>query len=693
MNNKPADGDSVPPTTVCQVDFQCEKNNKEHRTDEISTKRLIVRRGQVFNIKVTFIDGFNPKENKFKLFFETGPEPMISNETKLEVTVTKSINVKRWSAMISSSTSSELCLAISPSPRAKIGYHRFRLQHDYNQDVKYELGSFVILFNPWCSEDDVFLNSDPQRDEYVMNENGIIYVGSSNYISNISWNFGQFEEDILDICLKLLDQTPKYLKHPNKALKKRGSPVYVARTVSAMVNCNDDTGIILGKWSTPYSDGTSPGRWNGSIAILRQWNNSGCQAVRYGQCWVFAAVTCTVLRCLGIPTRVVTNFDSAHDTDANLSIDEYYHVEGFNTGESDDSIWNFHVWDESWMARTDLRVGYGGWQAVDATPQEESEGTYCCGPASITGIKEGEMDLSYDIPFVFAEVNARCVDWLVFEGGKKMMLEVDNLRVGHKISTKKCGSEEREDITSNYKYPDGSLQEAEVFKKANRMLDDPTPDKTLSMCLIPDLPTYNGKPVSVTMVVSNKTSEQKVCNLNFWAKKRKYNGVSENQCFKKHKQEITIPPNEVMKIPLKMNYKEYGLFPDIYNLMKLIALVTDVSTESSASAISDIALINPPLIIKIVTYSIVINTKVVVEISFQNIYPQTLKDCVLTLEGKGLIKGEKEIKVPNIAVNELKTVTCDFVPHKSGLKKLLVDFSCDKLQSVKGSLNITVQEK
>ena len=39
-----------------------------------------------------------------------------------------------------------------------------------------------------------------------------------------------------------------------------------------------------------------------------------------------------------------------------------------------DSIWNFHVWNDVWMSRPDLPVGYGGWQAVDATPQESSDG-------------------------------------------------------------------------------------------------------------------------------------------------------------------------------------------------------------------------------------------------------------------------------------------------------------------------------
>ena len=37
---------------------------------------------------------------------------------------------------------------------------------------------------------------------------------------------------------------------------------------------------------------------------------------------------------------------------------------------------NFHVWNEGWFKRPDLPAGYGGWQAFDATPQEESESMY-----------------------------------------------------------------------------------------------------------------------------------------------------------------------------------------------------------------------------------------------------------------------------------------------------------------------------
>jgi transglutaminase 1 len=86
----------------------------------------------------------------------------------------------------------------------------------------------------------------------------------------------------------------------------------------------------------------------------------------------------TVCRALGIPCRSVTNYVSAHDTNASLTVDKYFdrngeEIEGGPEGDCFDYCWNFHVWNEVWMTRPDLPSGYGGWQIIDATPQEASD--------------------------------------------------------------------------------------------------------------------------------------------------------------------------------------------------------------------------------------------------------------------------------------------------------------------------------
>lgn len=49
-------------------------------------------------------------------------------------------------------------------------------------------------------------------------------------------------------------------------------------------------------------------------------------------------------------------------------------------------------------------VGYDGWQAVDATPQEMSAGIMQCGPAPVKAIKNGETYIGSDTNFLFSEV-------------------------------------------------------------------------------------------------------------------------------------------------------------------------------------------------------------------------------------------------------------------------------------------------
>lgn len=68
-----------------------------------------------------------------------------------------------------------------------------------------------------------------------------------------------------------------------------------ASVLSCIVQINSlgDKGVLVGNWSDDYEDGVKPTVWKDSCSILRQWSSDGCRAVRYGQCWVFAAVACT----------------------------------------------------------------------------------------------------------------------------------------------------------------------------------------------------------------------------------------------------------------------------------------------------------------------------------------------------------------------------------------------------------------
>lgn len=72
----------------------------------------------------------------------------------------------------------------------------------------------------------------------------------------------------------------------------RGDPIRTARTISKLVNSNDDDGVLVGRWDGEYEDGTAPAAWPGSVPILEQFLETQ-QPVCYGQCWVFSGVATT----------------------------------------------------------------------------------------------------------------------------------------------------------------------------------------------------------------------------------------------------------------------------------------------------------------------------------------------------------------------------------------------------------------
>ncbi|KII60968.1 Protein-glutamine gamma-glutamyltransferase K [Thelohanellus kitauei] len=300
---------------------------------------------------------------------------------------------------------------------------------------------FILLFNPFCPDDDVYMPSEDELQEYVFNDATNIYMGTEDYIVPKSWDVGQFEACSVQAALMLLNCMPTVT---------RSRAFEVSRQLSALINSNDDNGILMGNWSGKYYDGTSPMSWDGSAAILAKYARTG-RPVKYGQCWVFCGVLCSVLRTIGIPCRCITNYCSLHDTDGSLKW-EIFLDENFNPiNNGGDSCWNFHCWNEAWMRRPDLGSEHDGWQVLDATPQERSGGLFRLGPASKTAVKNGLVELPYDVGFVYAEVNADKVFFLRQPDGTFKHYMVKKNELGRLVITKQALSDEYEDITKEYK--------------------------------------------------------------------------------------------------------------------------------------------------------------------------------------------------------------------------------------------------
>uniref|UniRef100_A0A6Q2ZJ85 Protein-glutamine gamma-glutamyltransferase 2 n=1 Tax=Esox lucius TaxID=8010 RepID=A0A6Q2ZJ85_ESOLU len=673
---------------IASWDLECEFNNTDHRTELNGTERLIVRRGQPFTVNLHLRSGaYQPGSSALDLTAETGPQPSDQYGTRASFGLTDQIDTSQWSAAVTSHMDM-VSLSICSPPDAPIGRWRLSL----GQAGQFE---FVLLYNPWCTGDMVYMEGEKELEEYVLAQDGIIFRGNSQYPIPTPWNFGQFEDGILDACLRILDMNPKCLRNPGKDASGRRNPIYVSRVISAMVNCNDDQGVLLGKWTNDYTDGVSPMSWRGSVEILRNWDRTACEPVRYGQCWVFAAVACSVSRALGIPSRVITNYQSAHDSNSNLIIELFVDENGQLMKNSRDMIWNYHCWIENWMTRPDLQTGFDGWQAVDPTPQEKSEGVYCCGPIPLKAIKQGEITYKYDGPFIFAEVNADVhTFWKLKDGRTKKV--ITTTKVGLKISTKSVGSDEREDITHLYKYPEGSEEERETFTKANHqnklLQQQDNAGLLINVKVSPEM--RKGCDFDVFAVVTNNTGSEKKCRLVFGSRAVSYNGILGGNCGFKDLLNSCVrlyQPLGKYLTPLRMNFSNYASHLTEDNLIRLAALLVDYSTQEAYLAVRNIVLVNPEIRVRILGEPKE-RRKLAAEITLQNPLSVPLLDCCFTVEGSNLTDGKIITERLDSAVEpgQDAKVKIYFTPTRSGLRKLVVDFDSNKLCHVKGYRNVII---
>ncbi|XP_028263237.1 protein-glutamine gamma-glutamyltransferase 2-like [Parambassis ranga] len=677
---------------ITDMDVRSRENNLAHRTREIDQERLIVRRGQPFYITLQCSDSLPPRHH-LELVLHLGKR----DEVVIKVQKERGAGDKWW--FDQQGAQDEILLTLHSPADAIIGQYRLAVLMMSSEGQileKMDKINFHMLFNPWCKDDVLYLPDEGLLQEYVINEDGVIYMGTWDYINSIPWNYGQFEDYVMDICFQVLDNSKEALKNSKMDTEHRSDPVYVSRVITAMVNANGDRGVLAGRWKEPYSEGVSPSHWTGSVPILQQWSKAGFRAVKYGQCWVFAAVACTVLRCLGIPTRLITNFSSAHDVDGNLSLDFLLdeRLESIESRDRQDSSWNFHCWVESWMKREDLPKGNDGWQVLDPTPQELSDGEFCCGPCPLTAIKEGNLGVKYDAPFIFAEVNADITYFIVQQDGRRQKIRVDQSSVGRNISTKSVYGDYREDVTLHYKYPEGSKQEREVYEKAGRRATEPTNHSVepgqLQLSIKHAKPVF-GTDFDVTVEIKNEGGTDAHAQLTMLVSAVTYSSFHRGEC-QRQTIAVSVPAHKVHREVLRLHYDDYARCASEHHLIRVRALLDAQGENEPIMTVANIPLSRPELLIQIPGKTVVWD-KVTAYISFINPLPVPLKRGVFTVEGAGLLSATQIHVDGDISPGQRVAVKLSFSPVRTGMRKLLVDFDSDRLKDVKGSTTVVVHKK
>jgi len=713
-------------------DWMISTNQEAHHTGEYENELLVLRRGQTFTVKATFQRKLSPEFDQIFLEFTTGPKPQLINNTKIRCPLVDELQSGSWGMKVVDEEEKEVeevkksaqeggedevvkktlhivTFEVNIPPKTVVGkYETFiefctKLEDGTTSKSRDHEPQLYIIFNPWCVDDEVYMEDEDERQEYCLADTGIIYRGSTRRQSPKYWNFGQFEAKILDCVLSLLDKDKRMANNPNKWMSRRANPVWVSRVIPYMVN----ELVLVGNWSGDYSGGTSPVKWNGSVKILTEHFDTQ-KPVMYGQCWVFSGVVTSALRALGIPTRSVTNFASAHDTEGSMTIDKYLDEDGEEVnGLSSDSVWNFHVWNESWMKRPDLPHGYDGWQAVDATPQEESLGLYQTGPAPITAIKNGEVYLGFETGFVFAEVNADRVTWIVTQdrndGNYVVSKKANQYRraVGKFISTKQVGKDARLDLTNDYKFREGSEEEREAFNKAHSFgsaldyhkgfLNLKEEGEGITIDIDELAQTFHGDDIKTNVNLTNDTPSPVTVNVSAVLYSTSYTGEKQRFIKRIKYTDVKIDGNGKVTQAFEAGFKDYHGKMSKHQSFRLTVAVKVQETNEVFADDAEFDLENKDIVsIEVEDEELIVGKTYTVKVKLENPLPVKMNGIEITLEGPGLSYPVTKPISRTLEIGESLEEEFEVKPTKSGRKTLLVDVDSKQIQDLKTSKKIPV---
>ena len=268
------------------------------------------------------------------------------------------------------------------------------------------------------------------------------------------WTYGLSNSSLAHLTMQLIENIPP----------KERTALRVVRHITAMTDqSNNSYGILHGKWNSPYSNGKQPYEWKSVVEIMNYRFYTGVP-VKYAQCWIFAEVLTAMFRFLGIAARTVYAKNAHIDTGCDGGIDYlditskgekmlkkvkisdlltdfkelYYDNETVTKGDNinlqkdkinlinlikkGDRTWNFHVWSETFLERSDIYANKLCWNICDPCPIPEVKTNiydnyndkHFFGPCSLHSIKEG-LKHPYDFEYLHSAINSVLRQWSFFE--------------------------------------------------------------------------------------------------------------------------------------------------------------------------------------------------------------------------------------------------------------------------------------
>jgi hypothetical protein len=291
---------------------------------------------------------------------------------------------------------------------------------------------YAVLFNPYSygyDDSKYFLESDlgftdahEKHDKYMLK-----YKGWSHGLSN--------ESTIKQVFSWVEKVVPKeYLTDP--AIASRYICAYISKSVHhnrLLQGCWGDDEVVFSK------------------SLVDIFNNFEEGETSYGQCFIFSATLCGILKHVGLPAKQIVCTNAGH-----VCNNIQQQISRLNNGNEvvGSSIWNFHCWCEVYLAM----YNNSGWCVIDATPQEPSytngilKDYYVCGPCPVSALNNiyninNKTDY-FDLKFI--SVNTRgVVSHGIEDNGLRILYHRDYNSTGTDIYAENEGV--WDDVKNRYK--------------------------------------------------------------------------------------------------------------------------------------------------------------------------------------------------------------------------------------------------
>ncbi|KAG1681055.1 DNA replication licensing factor MCM5 [Nymphon striatum] len=725
-----------------KIDLCTTENGYLHHTNKYvisnPSQQLVIRRGEPFKIKITLDKKLDRHKHNLHLVFETGfgieflnllyifcPEalvikvigqnPLVSDDTQVSVICSWSrfSNENDWGAVIKSASDTDFTLLINTPSTSVVGSWKMHIHISEKKEKPKlhgvgskrfsgeksftcsEILSVCILFNPWCKHDMVYMREESSRVEYVLNDWGKIWRGTNHKKLPLMWNYGQFEENILDASLHLLNSS---CENPSLC----GDSVYAIKAVSKQVVSRNGTKTILrskntverssssGSWQSKTYDLMSSVDWQGTPTILDEWYKNR-HHLPYSQCWLAAAILTTILRALGIPCRTVTGYATSQSTGSAVNI--HIDSEGRYVSEMNATLISVHhVWTECWTDRLEFDKNYGGWQVMDISSHITR------GPISLYALREGEIGLQYQTGSMFLTINCDIVYWLHDTPAQQcQIISVYDSCTGLSLSTRRpgrflSGNMDREDVTYQYKnihwhdedrdkvlnslHTSRSIDLICKYKLAMRRNEEGiTVRIDMGYSII-------GQTLLINLFVKNQFDEHHTIAI--YCRVHSVNHMGQlGFKVKKNTLSLDLSPHQESIISVKIEPSEYLDKLLNYQSMIRVSVLSKSQQTRKAWFFTEDLMIFPPEINISVTPPVICGRPLKVRAHMTNPLTEDLTACKFILQGPGIEKS-RHLSIGDVAEKGSADAWWVTVPRRVGETSLLATFTSHQLKEMSG---------